>query len=133
MIKIGYEQKLPFMYNLENEIARVEHRIGKKVRDHLGFGDEALIPLRYAFKNGQHLIGELDSNDNLCGRGITIQSLGSIHINYNDSEGCSAPGNYIYIFEKGDFLVGERYLENGNIKARGTRYNSDWSVHKYDD
>jgi hypothetical protein len=46
------------------------------------------------------------------GRGICIYPNGNIHIGYYNN-GELAPGNDIYIFSDGGFIVGEVYLKDG--------------------
>ena len=131
MIKIGYENKVPFMDKLISEIARVEQRAGIKVRDHLGFGSDTNAVIKYYLdEDGDHYMGEM-SGDNRHGRGINISSYGNICIGYwqNDDR---APGNYIEIDSDGEFRVGECYMQNGNIKVRGTEYKTDGTSKKYD-
>ena len=108
MIQIGHDQKLPIMSKFLSEIARVEHRAGISVRDYLGFGNHSQVGLKY-FKDGDyHFIGELNSSNELHGKGISIWSSGIIDIQYWDN-GLRAPGNYLTIHRDGRFYVGEYY------------------------
>ena len=71
------------MQKLLDGIAMVEKRAGISVRDHLGFGNDSNAVIKY-FKDyiGEDCIGEMDSDNNLHGRGIGISSDGNIHIGY---------------------------------------------------
>jgi len=72
MIQIGHDQKLPIMSKFLSEIARVEKLAGISVRDYLGFGNHTQVGLKYLKVGGNYLIGELNSENKLHGRGIAI-------------------------------------------------------------
>ena len=76
------------------------------MREHLGFDNAATKQLKFhTYKNGDKVIGELNSDNNLHGRGIYFYSDGQIDIGFrNDGE--YAPGNYLYIRSDGNVNVG---------------------------
>ena len=55
--------------------------------------------------------GELNERNNLHGRGILITKLGTIRIGFY-SDGKSAPGNYLSIWNNGDIYLGECYVKD---------------------
>ena len=69
------------MQKLLDGIARVEQLANISVRNYLGFGAESDAILRYYnLMKGQNFIGELNSDNNLEGRGIKIWAEGDIFI-----------------------------------------------------
>ena len=133
MIQIGHDQKLPIMSRFLSEIARLEQRAGISVRDYIGFGNHTQVGLKYLKDNGIDCIGEFDSDNNLHGKGIAINSDGRIMIQYWNNGG-DAPGtNYIEIWPNSTmFKVGECYMKDGYRCYRGTQYNTDGTSRKFD-
>ena len=76
--------------------------------------------------------GELNSSNNLNGRGLYLDSSGSFEIGYFADGDSSTPGGYLAIRRDGGFLIGENYLDgNGDLKNRGTRFKPNGSASKY--
>ena len=74
----------------------------------------------------------MDDNNNLTGRGIGIDSFGTIRIGYFANNGKYAPGNYIVIWSDGDFHVGEYYRgADGALDDRYTYYRPDGTTSKH--
>ena len=102
------------------------------VREHLGFDNAATKQLKFhTNKYGQKMIGELNSDNKLHGKGIYFYSGGEIGIGYYNN-GVGAPGNYLTIYSDGEFKVGECYLKDGEKCVRGTRYLTDGFCKKFD-
>ena len=133
LFKIGVDN------NLQKEMAEVnlvidtlKYNHGISVREHLGFGNAATQHLKFhTTLFGSKFIGELNSNNNLHGKGICINSNGTIWIQYWNN-GRVAPGNYIYIFSDGRFDVGEFYLKDGKRRLRCTQYFTDGTTQDFD-
>ena len=80
MIQIGRDQKLESLQKLLDGLAIVEQRANIKIRDYLAFGSDSNANIQ-CFKDGNnYCIGERNANNNLHGRGIGINSDGSIYI-----------------------------------------------------
>ena len=116
-----------------SEIARVEHLAGISIRDYFGFGNHSQVGLKY-FKGEEsedgceHFIGEVNSKNELHGRGIYIyhQNRSGILIDIDHyKKGERALGKYIHIFSDGEFVVGECYLDYGQTCIGGTSYKPD--------
>jgi len=69
------------------------------------------VDLRFAFIPFL-AFGEFNEHNKLHGKGISIDSSGSIEIGYWNN-GADAPGNFITIWSGGVFSVGEYYLKDG--------------------
>jgi len=71
MIEIGHENDLDHMQMLVDGISTLEKRMHSSVRDHLRFGKDSEVELKY-FKNkyGQDCIGEVNGKNQLHGKGI---------------------------------------------------------------
>ena len=112
-------------------IDKVEERTKISVREYVGFGVIAPAALGYFQKDGAVYVGEMNAENKLHGRGIEISPYGIITIGYSNN-GRSAPGNYIDIYPGGDFIVGERFMEDGRMLGRGTKYRTDGTIEKFD-
>ncbi len=77
------------------------------------------------------VFGEVNENNYLHGRGIEIENDVFIEIGYYEN-GRLSTGNYIYIHSDGVFLVGERYIKEGERRDRWTCYKTDGTEKKYD-
>ena len=65
------------------------------------------------------------------GRGVYIYNNGEIWIGYFNNR-WAAPGNYVEIKGKGEFVVGEYYkLEDESLQSRYTEYKSDGTTEKH--
>ena len=132
MIQIGLDNKEPHMQKLLDGIARVEQRANISVRNYLGFGAEPDAILRYYNRmKGQNFIGELNTDNNLEGRGIKIWAEGDIFIRqWND--GLNAPGHFITIYRGGQLDVGECFLKEGELCEKGTAFYSNGTSEEYE-
>ncbi len=89
-------------------------------------------PLRWYDKCWyRQVFGELNEDNRPQGRGIEINTTGFIIIGYYEN-GYGSPGNYIQIWSGRIFEVGERYIKEGKLWRRGTRYNRDGTEEQYD-
>ena len=127
MIMLGQQEKLPEMDTINEKLATLEERMGKSVRDHLGFG----LVSASAIKVVDNLIGEFDEDNNLNGRGIFIHSDGTIVIGYFQDD-VYVPGNFTRIYSWGEIRVGEIYLKDGEECCRETRYYEDGTTEEVD-
>ena len=62
--------------------------------------------------------------------GITFDKLQRVNSVSTSPEIKLSIGNFITILNSGDFIVGERYLQNGIVDVKLTRYNADGSIEK---
>ena len=108
MITLGQQQELPWMDTINEKLATLEQRMGKSVREHLGFG----LVSASAIKVNDNDIGELNIDNKLHGKGIYIYSNGYIRIQYFNN-GHDAIGKYIQIWDDGRFFLGEIYMKDG--------------------
>ena len=79
MIKLGQHQQLPELANIYESIAALEQRMGKSIKDYLGFGFLSEFSLMTV---SDKKIGEFNSYNNLNGRGIKIHASASIDIGH---------------------------------------------------
>ena len=133
LIKFGVDNNSKKeMTRINDTIDMLKQEHGISVRKHLGFGNAANEQLKfYTDKYGFKRIGELNSANNLHGRGILINILGTIWIQYWNN-GDVAPGNYLKIWSDGDVSVGECYFKDGELRDRGTIYKTDGTSVTYD-
>ena len=82
----------------------------------------------YAQDYGSTYIGEMNDEDRPHGRGLTIDSDGSIFIGFWNN-GVYAAGNYITLGSGGSFRLGEFYFLDyySGLKDRYTDYDTDGS------
>ena len=127
MVKLGQEEELPEMDTINERLATVEQRMGKSVREHLGFG----LVSASAIKVVDGDIGEFNEDNKLHGRGMNNYYNGIIGIGYYKDGEC-ATGNYLEIWSDGNFEVGECYLKDGKLCYRGTQYKTDGTTEEFD-
>ncbi len=123
------DQKIPEVARIQEFIPTIEKRAKISMHDHLG--KQPLTSLKTKTYLFSKYYGELDESGKGYGRGIRIWNDGTICFGYWE-DGSGGTGNYIYIHSDGEFAVGERYLKDGDVRDRGTRYSTDGKEEKYD-
>ena len=133
MIQMAVDNKVPGVDKFKSEIARVEQRIKKSVREYLGFGKRGDAKIKYIKKgNGNIYIGEVDADDKENGREIDFYTDGEFWMGRN-KDGCYAADKYIRIYPSGTFEVGDMYIDaNGDLRGRYTEYKPDGTSNGYD-
>ncbi len=125
------DQKIPEVARIKEFIPTIEKRAKISVSDHLG-KQPLTSPLQTKTDSNYKYYGELNADGKEHGRGIFIYDWGEIEIGYYENSEWSTGTNYIYIYDDGVFLVGERYMREGRRRDRRTVYKTDGKEEKYD-
>lgn len=152
-------EHLPQMKKMRNQhMPKFEQRVGMTICQYMEFQtwppplrqreleNKGRLYIKYSEKPEEHglgadsiYIGEwLEHLNKPHGRGIYIQlasakiSYDVISILYFDEGYTTMHGNFVMIYDNSSFRVGNRYKENGAMKTKGTNYDSDGSISKFD-
>ncbi len=124
------KQQIQDAEKLKARLAAVEQRTKISLNEYLG-KQPLTSPLQTLTKKDYKYYGEVNGSGKPHGRGIEINNDGDIWIGYWQN-GSDDTGNYIRIYDDGDFDVGECYMRDGVRWVRGTTYYTVGGKFKYD-